>query len=136
MTIKIAALDMISAPNYYSYVSDNKWSVKSGNSVTLYGQLFIVDSLSERRYIPAAGATLQATFLRSDTPGTNTSRTLNKMATLNASDRSLFSLALSSSEVDGIVSGGITFTLNEGSSAITVWVMDWGIKKTNTSSGF
>ena len=134
MKIKVAALDMIQAPNIFSYIDDNKWAVKGANATVLWGQLFIMDSLSLRRYIPAVGATLQLTFLRADVPGTNTSRTLNKLVTFSSDDRSLFSLSLSSSEIDGIVSGGVTFKLTEGASVQT-WIQDWAIRKENVTTG-
>lgn len=139
---KVIPLDVISAPNHFTPLPNNRWEVINPNAQTLWFQLQIVDSLGARRYMPAAGSTLQVVFQRSDLIAndnlnrlTNTSRNVTKTATANADDRSLYSIAMTTQDIQNIVSGSTKYTLTEGATT-TTWVFDWSIMKTLTDPGF
>jgi hypothetical protein len=147
MSFKAVPLDMISAPNFFSPLADNRWVITSPNAQTLWLQLSISDSLGDRRYIPANGSVLEATFHRSDllsipmttpfvTSGllNSTARSIVKICAANANDKSLYSIAMSSADIQGIVSGATKFKLTE-STVVTEWLFDWSIVKKLTSPG-
>jgi hypothetical protein len=144
-TYKIIPLEMISAPNYFSALPNNRWTVTGGNPATLWFQLQISDNLGDRRYIPAVGATLEVTFQRSDSVsmGFNTSyptqlsttpQSIIKPATFNASDRSLGSFVLTPVDASNIVSGSLLFKFTE-SGVVNQWVQNWSIYKKLVTPG-
>jgi hypothetical protein len=142
-TYLIQPVDVISAPNFFSPLSDNRWVITGQNAVTLWGILQIQDNLGVRRYIPATGSTLQAVFMRKDAVNltqtyplqvTNTTQNVTINAALNASDRSLFSLTLTAQDAANVVSGSVKFTLTESSIANT-WVQDWLLQKKIPQTG-
>jgi hypothetical protein len=131
---KVVALDMVAAPNTFAYAENNLWKVQQDGDAVLWGMLYVVDSLSERRYITDPSAILTITFFRSDLPGTDTSRSVIKVATVNVQDASLFSISLSAQEVKTIMSGTVNFKLVEGTST-TSWNQNWAVKKTPVRTG-
>lgn len=139
MVFKAIPIDMISAPNIYSEL-DGGWKIISPNQQTLWFQLNIVDSLGQRRYIPASGATLTALFRRMDLITSDfgrlnqQSQNVTKTITFNSSDRSLCSMVLTQQDVQNIVSGGILFTLVE-SGTTTQWIEQWIVSKNLTGPG-
>jgi hypothetical protein len=142
MAYKAVPLDVISAPNFYSPLSGGRWELTGDNAVTIWFQLMIEDSLGSRRYIAASGSGMQLVFKRSDLVSlgnlnklTQTPRNVTKTATKNSNDASLYSCNLAQSDVQGIVSGAIQFTLTEGST-VTTWLQDFAVRKTLTSAGF
>ena len=143
MAFKIVPLDVISAPNYYSALPNNRWEIINPNAQTLWFQLQIVDNLGTRRYIPATGSTLEVTFQRSDSVVTgpranqltHTNRNVVKAATGNASDKSLFSISMNTQDIQNIVSGSTKYKLTEGGIEST-WLFDWSVYKKLTDPGF
>jgi len=140
-TFKAVPLDMISAPNYWAPFADGRWTVTDPNATTLWLQLQISDALGSRRYMVATGGTLSVIFQRADSFTTNqgvlsqTSQGISVSGAVNANDRSLFSVALTQQQVQGIVSGTVKFSLTEGSST-TTWVQDYLLSKSLTRPGF
>lgn len=143
MIFKVIPIDMITPPNYYALGSEPRWTIIDPNPTVLWMQLMIVDALGERRYITATGATLNLTFQRADTFSTKatpptlvqTAAGLTLPSTVNANDKSLFSLSLTTQSVQTIVSGSVKFTFTEGSSTNT-WVQNHMISKQLTAPGF
>jgi hypothetical protein len=139
MAFKAVPLDMISSPNFYSEL-DGAWKITSPNQQTLWFQLNIIDSLGQRRYIAAAGATLTALFRRMDLITSQSGKlnqqtqNITKTVTFNTSDRSLCSIVLTQQDVQNIVSGGIVFTLVE-SGTTTQWIEQWIVSKNLTGPG-
>lgn len=140
---KVVPLEVISAPNYYSVLKNNRWDITNPNQQVLWFQLQIIDNLGARHYIPATGSTLEATFMRADklTAGprasqlTYTAQSVVKSCVANASDKSLYSISMTSQDVQNIVSGSVKFRLVE-SGIETVWLFDWGVSKKLTDAGF
>lgn len=138
---KAVPLDMINAPNTFAPLTGNIWTIINPNAQTLWFQLQISDSLGDRRYIPAVGATLTATFRRMDIISSingsinQTNRDVVKTITFNASDKSLCQIAMTPTDITNIVSGGILFTLTE-SGQVTRWVQDWIVSKKLIELGF
>jgi hypothetical protein len=141
MSYKAVPIDMISAPNFYAEFGDGMWVIAGTSAVTLWLQLNIVDALGERRFITGNSAVLQAIFQRSDLFAqqnnqlTQTPRSLTKTATAHAQDKSLFSIALTSQDVQTIVGGSIKFTLTDTSINDT-WIQDWIVQKKLIDPGF
>ena len=143
MSYKVVPLDMISAPNFYSPIHGGVWTITSPNATTLWLQLQIVDSLGERRFISGAGAVLQATFQRADLFGqagtqltqfTQTPRSITKTAVAHVSDKSIFNIALTSQDVQGLTGQTVKFSYVDG--AINeVWVQNWAVSKKTTDAG-
>lgn len=139
---KVVPLEVVSAPNYYSMLPNKRWDIINPNAQTLWFQLNIVDNLGERRYIPATGSTLEATFKRSDimvagpraNQFTNTSQSVVKVCTANASDKSLYSISMTTQDIQAIVGGSVQFKLTE-SGVSTTWLFDWGVYKKLTDAG-
>ena len=144
MTFIATPIEMISAPNFFSVLKDNRWLVTDPNAQTLWFQLEIIDSLGQRRYVPSVGSTLSVIFQRADEFSTDGSsrgrlqnqvRTVTKVATANVSDASLFSIALTTTDITGIVSGSVKFTFTEAA-VPTTWVQNFFIRKSLTAPGF
>ena len=142
MGFKAVPLNMIQAPNYYKELKDNRWSITAPNAQSFWLQLNLTDELGQRRYIPSAGSSLQVEFQRSGEFSLQSNRkmmvdtrTIIKNASVNADDKSLWSFNLSESEIQGVVSGTVKFTLIE-SGANKVWVQNYFLKKDSTEAGF
>lgn len=151
-TFKAVPLEMITAPNYFSALPNNRWSVTPGNGGTFWFQLQISDNLGDRRYIPAVGAALEVNFQRADSVSMqwnyNSTSTINgltpqlsttpqsvvKAVTFNGSDRSLASIVLTPADSLGVVSGTILFKLTENG-VPTTWIQNWLLVVNKTSPG-
>ena len=135
---------MISAPNFYSALLDQRWQITDPNAQTLWLQLSIDDNMGFRRYVPAAGSLLSVIFQRADAFALggapynrlqSESRTITKTASANSDDRSLWSISLTTADVMGIIGGTVKFTLTE-SGAETTFVQNYFLKKNLTDPGF
>ena len=141
MAFNSVPLDMITAPNYYAALPDGRWTVTSPSAATLWFQLQIVDALGTRRYIVGTGATLTVTFQRADilaqgqTALGATAQSVVVSAIPHSNDRSLFSMTLTTQNVQTLVSGAVKYRLVEGAND-TTWLQDYGVQKRVTSPGF
>ena len=141
MNYKAIPLDMIAPPNYYAPLADGRWVITSPNAVTLWFGLQIEDSLGARRYMVATGATMTVTFQRADqftssqSILTQTAQSVTLTATVNANDRSLFSMNLTTQNIQTLVSGTVKCRLVEAG-VDTTWLQDYGISKKLTNPGF
>jgi len=135
---------MITAPNFYSELPDDRWEIIDPNTQTLWLQLNVDDSLGLRRYVPASGSSISVIFQRADAFALSgvklnrlqsETRTITKTATANADDRSLWSISMTAQDVSGVVSGTVKFSITE--SAVTqVWLQNYFVKKNLTDPGF
>lgn len=142
MSFKIIPLDMISAPNTYAPLADGLWVLNSSNAQTLWFRIDVVDSLGQRPYVTASGSTLKLTFQRADLLSLsnqgnliNTPQNVEKIGAANSLNRSIYSVSMTSQDVQKAVSGTVKFELTEGST-VNTWVQNWMVKKTSTSPGF
>jgi hypothetical protein len=144
MALKAVPIDMITAPNFYSVLPNNRWEIVSPNAQALWFQLCIVDAMGQRPYVPAVGSSMVVTFQRADlisltnTPPptlTNTSRNVVKTALIDSNNRSLMKLDMTTQNIQDIVSGTAKFTLTEGSNT-TVFLANWSVYKKLTEPGF
>jgi hypothetical protein len=146
MSFKDVPISIISAPNYYSILPNNRWEVISPNAQNLSFQLRIVDGLGERPYVPASGSLMTVTFQRSNLIALSTVPTLPSNLTYTPRDvvktpsqdpnnGSLYTIAMTTQDVTGIVSGSTLFTLVESGQS-TTWLFDWSVFKKLTSPGF
>ena len=144
MQLAAAPIQIISAPNYYKPIKDNRWELINPNQQTLSFQLSISDELGFRRFIPASGSSITVEFQRADSFQVNVlsnsrlqseTRTVSKSATVNSDDRSLWSISLTTADVQGVVSGTVKFTLTQ-SGVATTWVQNYFLKKNLTNAGF
>jgi hypothetical protein len=142
MSFKAVPLDMINEINYFSTME--QWEIVGNQAVDLWFQLRIVDGMGERRYMTQANDTIEVVFQRADrieTLGarrvlTNTDQNVTKPATPHADDASLFKIALTSQDVQNIVSGTMKFTLTEdATSKVSQWLQNWAINKKLTEPG-
>lgn len=145
MGFKAVPIDVISAPNVFSELQDGAWIITSPNAQTLWFRLDTIDSLGQRPYIAGVGGafTLNVIFQRADTFTINSSNlnqldssanTITKPATANVNNGSLFSFQLTSTDVAGILSGTVKFTLAEV--VTTTWVQNWALSVKLTDPGF
>lgn len=142
MTFKVIPIDMISAPNYWAPLAEKMWTITSPNAQVLWFSLCVDDALGLRPYSPAAGATIVATFQRSDlisvgTRGTlvNTVQNVTKNGTFNAQARNICSLSLTPLDAAAVASGSIKLDFTE-SGVTTTWLQNWAIKKLLTDPGY
>lgn len=144
MKISAIPLQVISAPNFFTELENDRWEITDPNAQTLWLQLAVDDSLGMRRYIPTAGATLSVIFQRSvefNLDGVRINRlqsqdqTVTKTASANADDRSMWQINLTSADAVGILSGTVKFTLTESGTPNT-WVQNYFLKKNLTEPGF
>lgn len=145
MSLNLLPLDMALAPNFWAPTQDGVWTIVSPNATTLWGLLQVVDSMGVRRYLPAAGSTLQVTFLRADLIASNQGLLSNTAQSINktgapfsgggVADGSLFSFALSTTDVQNILGGTAQFALTEGANT-TTWMQNFAIRKQQTDPGF
>lgn len=135
---------MVTQPNFFQELADNRWELINPNAQVLWLQLKVDDSLGLRRYIPAAGSLLSVVFQRADdfqmstTPRTKLqveSRSITKTATTNMDDRSLWNISLTSQDVAGVLSGTVKFSLTEAG-VVNTWVQNYFLKKNMTDPGF
>jgi hypothetical protein len=139
---KVLALDMVSPPNVFGYADQNVWRLNFDGAATLWGMLYVVDSLSERRYLPVVGGTLQVTFYRADQGNLNQSLAntdpddinIAKTVVFSVQDASLFSFSLTEQEVKKLHSGTVHFTLTEGA-VVTNWNQNWTVRKSPVRTG-
>jgi hypothetical protein len=158
---KVLALDMVSPPNVFGYADQNVWRLNFDGAATLWGMLYVVDSLSERRYLPVVGGTLQVTFYRADQGNLNqslantdpddiniayeqqvqmhsfwpdNSKNIVKTVVFSVQDASLFSFSLTEQEVKKLHSGTVHFTLTEGA-VVTNWNQNWTVRKSPVRTG-
>lgn len=145
MEFKIKPVEMISSPNYYAPLPDNRWIIKNSDAQTLWFQLFISDSLGDRPYTPSSSDTFKIEFLRADNFQSDTvlrtlqstSRTIEKVASMNSSNRSLMSITLTSADVSTILSGSVRLTFTDSANTRTcTWSANYIIKKELTDPGF
>jgi hypothetical protein len=138
---KVTPIEMITAPNYWAPIPEPRWTVYDPNASVLWGLLVISDSLGERRYIAASGATITATFQKADSLASTsgklvyTAQSIDILGAFNANDRSLFSITLTADQTKAVVSGTIKFKLIEGSSN-TTWVQNHALTKKSANPGF
>ena len=139
---KISPIEMISAPNYWSVNKDKTWVIVSPNQQALWLLLNISDAMGDRPYTSAVNATLTVTFQRADaitrvfpsTQLTNIPQSVVKAATANAQNRSLWTIALTSQDVQTLTSGTVKFDLTENGNT-TTWLENWMVKKMLTDPG-
>jgi hypothetical protein len=134
---KVVPINMVLAPNHWVPSKDAFWTVTGGQAIDLWGELVISDSLGDRPYVPASGASLTATFQRGDFIGSTTNKmlTVTKPCQLDTSFRALFKIQVSAQDATNIISGTVIFDLTEGGSS-SRWTASWLVKKLNTSAGF
>ena len=123
MRFNIIPVEIIQSPNYYSVLPDKNWVLYDESSTSLSFILNISDSLGDRPYIIANTDTLSVEFPRADllsiqpvTRGTldATSRSVNKTCIVDSLNKSLFTIQLTSSDIQNIMSGSALFTLKYG----------------------
>jgi len=141
---KAVPIDLISEPNTWATIPNNRWVLTNPNAQTIAFVLHIVDALSERRYVPPTGSTMQVIFQRRDKVATDTikrnvltseEQTITKTAVVSVYDSSMFKVALSKADVDTILAGTVKFLLTEPSKDV-IWVQNWALEKKLTSPGF
>jgi hypothetical protein len=143
MKFIVRSIELITEPNYWSFVQDDNWTITDVNAIDLWGMIHISDSISNRRYVAVAGATLKVTFLRADSIDltqnlrtlTYTTRSITKDAAFSTYDRSLVKFSITSQDAAAIVSGSAKFELKEGTKT-TIWIQNWFVKKQSTTPGF
>lgn len=140
LVYKAVPLFMVLAPNDYGALPDNQWLIVSGMASTLWLQLKKIDQLGERTFVIPSGGTLQVNFPRADsfdqsTPGTITvtAQSINKTATANTDNKSLFSFAITADESAKILSGTVKFTITAGG-IVTSWLQNWAVKKADVKA--
>lgn len=113
-----------------------QWDIADGTATTISFILTKSDSLGERRYIPAAGSTVQLSFLRARSANSNSQAlTITKTGIAKADDRSMYDVALTAADTENIISGGVKLVINESGSATSVNV-PYVIKKSYADPGF
>lgn len=140
----VTPLNVISAPNAWAPLSVSYWTITGGIAKDIWGLLQIQDELGTRPYTAAVGATMQAVFQRGDLIGvaatgspptmTPNSYTVTKTISFDSQNRALVRIPLTAQDATNIISGTVVFTLTEGTT-INKWVMNWGVKKLNTTAG-
>lgn len=106
--------------NVNAYSLTSQWTMRQGNPATVYFQLADNEQPDAKgeplRYMPAAGATVSATF-----SSITAANVVNKIATQPFSqDPSIWSISINST--DKIAEGNFTFLLTEGSTVRTASV--------------
>jgi len=140
MSFSLLPIEVISAPNYYSPMASGTFDLVGANPATLNFLLMINDNLGPRPYFAAMAATLTLTFARMNqfAPGRanpiETPQSLTKTATRNVQNPALYSLALTTQDVQAIRSGSLTFTLVENGVA-TSTITNWAVTKKLTDPG-
>lgn len=95
-----------------------EWSIPNGASKTISFILTKNDSLGERRYIPASGATVQIKFMRARAASSTAKAvTLTKSAIPKPEDRSMFDVSLTAQDTETIISGGVHVVVTESGSS-------------------
>lgn len=140
----VSPINVISAPNSWAPLSVSYWTVTGGIAKDIWGLLQIKDELGTRPYIAATGATMQAVFQRGDLIGvaatgspptmTPNAYTVTKTIAFDSQNRALVKIPLTAQDATNIISGTVVFTLTEGAT-VNKWVMNWGVKKLNTTAG-
>lgn len=130
-------VEVIQAPNFYSYLPDRQWVITGGSQITLWGQLFIIDSLGTRRYVLPSTASLKVTFQRADSTASQSQpQTVVKTATPHVQDRSLFSFNLATSDTNLVIGGSVVFDIIDTAGAPSSWIQNYGLKKLLVAPGF
>ena len=148
-TMSVLPIEIVNAPNFFSYLPDRQWVFTHGSAVTLAGQVCISDALGNRRYMLPGTASLQLTFLRADTqaptPGpfnqgqvVAQGQSVVKTAVVSASDRSQFTFQLTQADTQTIISGSVIFTLSDTApgNIQANWVQNYAVKKLLVGPGF
>jgi hypothetical protein len=134
--LDIQAITMYLEPNDYSVAKN--WKVTQGVACTLYFQVLKQDELPTRRFIVAAGQTIKVKFQRAKKFQTNqdtVSQTFEVTAIAVATDRSLWSIALTADQVNQLVSGTVNFTIYNATVVVDSIVKNYFIQKQSTSAG-
>ena len=140
MSFSLLPIEVVSAPNFYSPVASGTFDLISSIPATLNFLLMINDNLGPRPYFAAMAATLTLTFARMNqfAPGRvnpiETPQSLTKTATRNVQNPALYSLTLTTQDVQAIRSGSLTFTLVENGVATTT-TTNWAVTKKLTDPG-
>lgn len=108
--------------NVNSYVVGTEWNLRQGNPTTIYFQLSDGEQVNSKgeplRYMPAAGATVSATF-----SSINSVNSVGKIAVQPFfQDTSIWSININST--DSIAQGNFVFTLTEGAVVRTASVQN------------
>ena len=144
MAFKVVPVDMITAPNYYSALPNGRWEITSPNAQSMWFQLYIVDGMGSRPYVPAIGSSMSVTFQRADLisltntpPPTliNTPKSVTKAAIIDSNNRSLMKIDMTTQNIQDIVSGTTKFVLTEGAVS-TTFLANWSVYKKLTDPGF
>ena len=134
-TFTLQPIDVVTAPNYYSFSASNTFALVDPNATTLNFLLMINDALGTRPYFPAMNATLTLTFGRMNqfTNGRvnpiETSQSIIKPATRNVTNGSMYSVKLTTQDVQNIRSGSLQFTLIDNGTT-TISNENWKVTKT------
>jgi hypothetical protein len=138
---KIQPIEMIKESNYYSNI--DQFVIPATGTCKLWFQLRIVDSLGERPYISASNDLLKLEFLRITKLSLDSgklygdSQTIEKTANPNTSNRSIFSVDLTSDNVVTIRSGSVRFYYKETTPNIEYkWVENYIARKDVIDPGF
>ena len=153
--LKFVPINMISPPNYWTYlgspaatpgnnfaggflgvpfsygpVPDSFWTITGGQATTIWGMITLSDTMGNRPYIPATGASLTALFQRADYGGslTNQHLSVTKICNLSLSFGAMFSMSLTANEATNITAGTVVFTLTEGTNTQVI-NQHWAVKK-------
>lgn len=144
---KAIPISLVGDHNYYSPLPNGAWVITDPSQTTLSFRLDIDDSLGQRPYVASAGSLISVIFQRaanitlsqvtasSFSAQQTESQTVTKNATANSSNPSIWSISLTSQDVEAILSGTVKFSLTESSIAKT-WLQNWAVEKKLTSKGF
>ncbi len=137
--MQVSPIEIITSPNYYSYLKDSQWVVGDGIAATLAGQIWIVDALGSRPYFLPSTANLKVTFLRADTPQVVTAaQSIMKTVVPDSLERSIFTFALTTQDAKLVISGSVIFELTDTnlSNINQSWVQNYGVLKKMIGPGF
>lgn len=107
--MRLSAKSLLNFNSVNSYTPANQWTIRAGETNTLYFQLIDLDQAG-LRYIAGVGgsASVQVTF-----PSIDDSQVISVAAVANANDASIWSVSLSSVQVPN--SGNVQFAVTETS---------------------
>lgn len=112
------------------------WDIPNGASKTISFILTKTDSLGTRRYIPAAGSTVQIKVMRARAATSNSqAETITKTCIPRPEDKSMFEVSLTVDDTKKMISGSVHLVLTEGGNVNSVNV-PFLIKKSYSDPGF